>query len=474
MIKDNQVLLVISGTGSGKSVLIPKYALHATNYEGKVVITNPKKYSTRTNAEFAADAMDVKLGEEVGYQFRGAKLDDGRPSKTNKTKLLFSTDGSVVAQLINDPKLSTYDVVIVDEAHERKIQIDLLLLLMKKALKLNPNLKLIIMSATINPEIFANYFKNDFKYDQIEVSGKTNYPVEIKYLTKPLKDPINDFLDAGVFRIIEILKETDDGDIIFFVNSLDEAIKSCQKLHEKVSNAKLNKVFCVELGSASDSEKQKYAQDPILYRSHPNGPFSRKIIIATNAVESSATFEGLLYVIDSGWAYVDSYDPLKMERRLLQERISKAQAKQRTGRVGRTKPGLCYRLYTENEYNNFIDFPITDIRKSDLTDDILRFMKLPYVSNINSLLNLLKELIEPPLENFIKSALYRLYAFDAIDNMSGNGKLTQLGQMMVRFRKLDPMMAKIVIESYKYVFNLPSALINIAIIVIISYCTPYL
>lgn len=452
IIQDNQVLLVISGTGSGKSVLIPKYALHATDYKGKIVMTIPKRGAAKGAAEFAAKTLDVELGKEVGYQFRGAKLDNGRPSKSQDTKLLISTDGSVVAQLINDPKLTAYDVVIVDEAHERGIQIDLLLLLMKKALKLNPNLKLIIMSATINPEIFANYFKNDFKYAEIEVSGKTNFPVDIHYLSQPLKNPETDFINSGIKHIIKILEGEEEGDVIFFVNSENEAIDACQRLQAEVKTKNLDKPFCIEYSGATvrDKEKNELAKNQFKYRNHPNGPFSRKIVIATNAAEASITVEGLVFVIDSGWAYIDSYDPEKMERRLLQERISKAQAKQRSGRAGRTKPGVCYRLYTEKEFNEFKDYPVVDIRKSDLTDDFLRFMKLPYVNNVGELLKLLKELIEPPLDSFVRSALYRLYALDAINKMSPNGEITEIGEQIMKFRKLDPTMAKMVIASYYY------------------------
>lgn len=452
LINDNQVLLLISGTGSGKSVLVPKFALHTTDYKGKVVMTIPKRGAAKGAAEFAAKTLDVELGQEVGYQYRGAQLPDGRKPKSENTKLLISTDGSVVAQLINDPKLTAYDIVIIDEAHERGIQIDLLLLLMKKALKLNQKLKLIIMSATINPEIFANYFKKDYKYAEIEVSGKTNYPVDIHYLPNKLNNPETDFIEAGIKQIIKILEGNEEGDVIFFVNSENEAVDACQRLQVEVKSKKLDKPFCIEYSGSTvrNKNKNELAKNQHKYKNLPNGPYSRKILIATNAAEASLTVEGLVFVIDSGWAYVDSYNPDRMERRLLQERISKAQAKQRAGRAGRTKPGVCYRLYTEKEFNEFLDYPVVDIRKSDLTDDFLRFMKLPYVNNVNELLKLLKELIEPPGDNFVKAALYRLFALGAIDKMGNDGQLTELGEQMVKFRKLDPVMAKTVIESYFY------------------------
>lgn len=452
LIEDNQVLLIISGTGSGKSTLVPFFALDTLDYKGKVVMTIPKRGIVLSAAQTSAHIADVELGKEVGYQFRGSKLPDGSPSKSSETKLLISTDGSIVAQLINDPSLKAYDIVIIDEAHERSIQIDILLLLMKKALKLNPNLKLIIMSATINPEIFANYFKKDFKYAEANVSGESNYPVENIFLDKPLDNPEKSFIDAGIDRTVKLLKDSDKGGILFFVNSLSEARQACDKLDIEARRQNISGIYCIEVSGeiARDKETLEYVKNANKFRNHPNGPFTRKVIIATNAVESSLTVNGLKYVIDGGYAFVDSYDPLKMERRLLQQRISKAQAKQRSGRVGRTDPGICYRLYTEKEFEDFIDYPVVDIKKSDLTDEFLRFMKLPYVNNISQLLTLLSDLIEPPDNNFVKSSLYRLYALGAIDKMSGDGALTEIGEQISKFRRLDPIMAKIVIKSFDY------------------------
>lgn len=448
-IRDNQVLLIIAGTGSGKTVIVPKLALHVLGYKGRVVVTIPKKAPVRSGAEFAAKTLNVELGDEVGFQFRGARISNNKRAKSEKTRLLFSTDGSVVAQLVNDPELKSYDIVVVDEAHERKIQIDLLLLLMKKALKLNPNLKLIIMSATINPEIFAEYFKRDFKYDQINIPG-INYPVEVEYLKNPLKNPETEFIEIGVKKIIELLSNTNIGDIILFVNSLAEAIKTCNLLREEVAKTKLDKIFCVEYTSGISREMETLAKNVTLYKTLPNGPYERKVIIATNAVESSLTVDGLIYVIDSGWEYLESYDPKKMMRNLLQSRISQAQADQRKGRVGRTQPGICYRLYTEKEFENFKKYPVTDIKRSDLTNDLLKFMKLPYVKSVGDLMKLLKELIESPNPEYVQSALYRLFALNAIDKMSEDGKLTEYGEKIVKFRKLDPALAKMVIESHYY------------------------
>ena len=433
LIKQNQVLLLVSGTGSGKSVLVPKYALHATNYQGKVVITNPKTKSTRLNAQFAAKLLDVTLGKEVGYQYRGASLENGSPSKSNKTKLLFSTDGSVVAQMLRDPYLKEFSVVIVDEAHERVANIDIILLLMKRALKLNPELKLIIMSATIDEQVFINYFSKDFKFARIEISSKPNFPVDIKYINKPTID----YLATGIdLYIKDIVKGPQPGDSLFFVNSTSEGTEGCQKLNSSLATFKNNvsfpKPYCFEIGAKIKGEKEKYLETNEYKKL---GDYDMKIIFATNQVESSVTIDTLLYVIDNGFSYVDGYDPMKMERKLLKQRISKDSAKQRTGRAGRTKPGTCYRLYTEQEFNNFPDHNVVDIKKNDVTNLILNFLSMNDVNNIKNLKNVLSELIEPPENNFVSSALNTLYAIGCITGINDNDSITNIGLKILQFRK---------------------------------------
>lgn len=449
-IKNNQVVLLSAGTGSGKTVWVPKFALHALDYKGKVVVTIPKKGATRSAADFASQHLDVEVGNEVGFQFRGAELKNGRKPKSEKTKLLYSTDGSVVAQLINDPALKEYDIVIVDEAHKRSVQIDLLLLLMKKALKLNPKLKLIIMSATISAQLFADYFQKEFKYAQIELSGATNFPVKINYLQREMKDPKKEFIEKGISTIIRIMEKSENGDILFFVNDIKEANRSCILLNQEIKKKGLEKVFCIELAGGVTPEQEDFATSNTLYKNRNNGPFNRKVVISTNVAEEAITIKNLVYVVDSGWEYRDSYNPDKMERQLLQERISQAQAKQRTGRAGRNRPGECYRLFTEQEYKKFREYPITDMGKSDLTFDLLRFMKLPYVKNIGDLLIILKELIEPPKTEYVKGGLYRLFALGMITNMNKDGVLTSDGETISKFRKLDPSLAKMIMTGTKF------------------------
>jgi len=173
IIKNNQVVLVTSGTGSGKTVLIPKYVLHQTDYKGHIMISLPKQIIAHSAAEYAALTLDVELGEQIGYKYKGS---DTKYSGNNPN-LLYATDGTIVARLLNDPILTGIDAVIIDEAHERKVQIDFMLFLLKNVLKERKDFKLIIMSATVNSDIFKSYFA-EYKFEQIDVGSKTNYEIK--------------------------------------------------------------------------------------------------------------------------------------------------------------------------------------------------------------------------------------------------------------------------------------------------------
>ena len=461
-IKENQVLILSSGTGSGKSVLVPKYALHAIDYKGKVVITNPKTLATRTNAKFNADLLDVKLGKEVGFQYRGSKLDDGSPSKSDDTKLLFSTDGSIVAQIARDPALKAYDIVIIDEAHERQIQIDILLLLMRRALKLNPDLKLIVMSATLNEKEFIDYFK-DFKPKYVELPAKPNFPVEDIFLDKPTS--LMGYGQVGAELIVEkIIKSGLEGATLFFVTSGSESNAICQTIESLVSKNKLPKTLCIELTGGSSKEDKDLATEPELFKDYGDGGYEYKVVIATNVAESSVTIKDLKFVVDNGYEINDAYNAERMEQKLVKQRISKAQAIQRAGRVGRTEPGMCFKLYTEAEYKEFPDNAEVDIVTKDLTGEVFRFLGIEYIENIKDLKQFIKEFITVPPEINVDSALKSLYAISAIDSLKSSGKLTDLGLILNGFRKVDPFMGRSLL--FSQYFNCKREMIDIAAILL--------
>lgn len=448
-IRDNQVCLVVSGTGSGKTVLVPKLALHVLNYTGKIAVTLPKQIITKSAAEFAAETLDVKVGKYVGYKYRGSPSS----AKSKDTNLLYATDGTIVAKLLNDPKLSEFDAVIIDEAHERKVQIDFLLFLLKNALKERPEFKVIIMSATINAKVFADYF-SDFSFKKIDVGGKTNYPIKSFFLKNKIKP--DKFLNHGLDIIVKIINEDNLAapgahDILFFITSSNEAFSLCELLNGKLDSFEVSKgvkelsksVYCVEVYSGMDKNKQTLAQDKVLYKEQ--GKYSRKVVVSTNVAESSLTIDGVKYVVESGLELFGSFDPKLRGRRLDRVYISQAQAKQRMGRAGRTEPGVCYHLYTKEQFKNFKEFPEPDIRTNDISSECLRLLSLPNVRTTEKLKDMLNNFIEPPRKPYINHAISLLESTNAIHN----NEITDLGLLMSNLN-MEPSSALSLIYSWNY------------------------
>jgi HrpA-like RNA helicase len=462
-IKKNQVTLARAGTGVGKTVMIPKIALHAFDYGEKVICTIPKRKPTRIAAQWAAKCLDVKLGEEVGYFFGGeSKVSD-------KTRLVFATPGSVISKLTQkDPTLSEYKVIIIDEAHERTIQTDLILMYLKKAVQMRDDLKVVIMSATINLKLFRDYFptslnsypknsiKNNniptpiFNFGEVNAGETTPHPIIDKWEDKPLKP--HEWMIKAVEIIIKIMKETDKGDILVFIKAGGDGKKMCDDLKNKTKALGLNP-FCTVLEGKSSNEDADYATDPLKYKEHELCnpiPCDRKVVMSTNVAESSVTVEGIEFVIDSGLHFEESYEPETMARSLTEEWIAQSSARQRKGRAGRTKPGTCYHMYTEAQHDTFSEFPIPDVKKSDLSSDILDMFSLKTIKNVGDVRKLIAEMIEPPTEKFINSALMILSGLGAITSHDPEGTRTDLGTAMGEFRSLKPSMAKAILASYYY------------------------
>jgi pre-mRNA-splicing factor ATP-dependent RNA helicase DHX15/PRP43 len=433
-IRKNDVILIISQTGSGKSVLIPKYCLHVNNYRGLTIMTLPKKLITKATAEFSAKTLDVNLGEQVGYQYRGETM------KSNNTNLLYSTDGSIVAMLKSDPTLKEVDILIIDEAHERKVQIDLLLYLIKNAIKIRKEhnlrpLKLVIMSATINEKLFKTYYK-DFSYDYLFLSGIPNYPIKSIYLESELNISKKQYLEEGkkiiqtiVNRINSKDKQYLEGDILFFVCSVSECIKTSLELSENIKDA-----FVMAVYSGFNAEMEEYISEPNKYKTL-NSNFKRRIFISTNVAESSLTISGIVYVIDSGLEISVKYDPNKKCNVMNKNIITKAQITQRKGRAGRTQAGICYHLYTPEQENKTNDFPEPEILKEDIKNLCLSLMKLgcqiyKKEFTVEETMQLLTNFIDPPLEKYIKDA----FDYNISNNLIHNNILSKTGQLIVKSR----------------------------------------
>ncbi len=420
-IKENQVILVISGTGSGKTVLLPKYVLHVLDYNKKIAITLPKQIIAKSAAEFAAKTLDVKIGSEVGYQYKGSD----KEGKSEKTKLLYATDGTIVARLLKDPLLSNFDAVIIDEAHERKVQIDFLLYLLRNVVKNRPEFKLVIMSATINEEIFKSYFVEE-KFTTVNVGAKTNYPIESVFVDKR-PDP-KEFLETGYNIMKEIIKKDDlnksgSHDILFFITSVTEAQKICEKISNDPDIKEDN--LCIEVYSGMDPIRQELAQDKNMYKDKYNK--KRKIVLATNVAESSLTIDGIKYVIDSGLEFSGHYDPDYNCKVLERKLITHAQAKQRMGRAGRTESGYCYHLYTKEDFEkNMERFPEPTIRISNIMSESLKFLAIPEIGSLTNLIDIYSKFIEPPREKYIRSSFTQLEKLKLIKD----NKISELGVLI--------------------------------------------
>lgn len=450
-ISSNDIVLIKSGTGSGKSVLIPKLCLHANNYEGKIIMTLPKKIITKKAAEFSAKTLDVELGEQIGYQFRGDSL------KSLKTILLYSTDGSVISMLKSDPLLKSIDIVIIDEAHERKVNIDLLLYLLKNAIgerkKRNlKSLKLIIMSATINENIFKSYYAN-YKFVWMELAGTPNYPIQSIYLESSLDIKSNQYLEKGKELIGQIItninegkSEYIDGDILFFVCTVSE----CDNLAEELSLI-YSDCFVMGLYSGFNLELEQYISSPDKFK-ELSPKFKRRIFISTNVAESSLTIDGIVYVIDSGLELNVKFNPEININVMTKNFITQAQMTQRKGRAGRTKPGVCFHLYTPLEQSNTLKYPEPEIKCIDLKNICLSMMKICGDINLNhnfkknkkfkvnsceveKTIDMFLNFIEPPGEKFILNGFDFAYSNNLI---GGDKKLTKIGQLILETR-LDVM-----------------------------------
>lgn len=423
MIKNNDVILVISGTGSGKTVLFPKYLLHALDYQGKIAITLPKRDIAESAAQFAADTLDVQIGEEVGYQFRDA----GKNTFSSRTKLLYCTDGTLVARLLSDPELKEFNAVVIDEAHERKVNIDFLLFLLKNVLDQRPEFKLVIMSATINQLIFKKYYEK-YRFIDLSIGTKPNYPIKSIFLKENLNISKNEYLDHGISLIKKLLNEDSKGGILFFVTSITETNEMCQKLVESDNSFKDTNI-CVPMFSGMNEEQKKIAMHKDYFRGFVKD--GRKIIIATNVAESSLTVEGIESVIDSGLELRSRFDPKNRINILEKTLITHAQAKQRMGRTGRTGPGTCYHLYTQDTFENTMEkFPAPAIRTESISNEIVRLMGLKNGQTVKDLKLMLRGFIEPPDGDYLKYELKYLKDIGMITNDSETGELSKLGQFI--------------------------------------------
>ncbi|KAF9225565.1 P-loop containing nucleoside triphosphate hydrolase protein [Gyrodon lividus] len=419
-IADHQVLIVVGDTGSGKTTQMVQYLAEAGYADkGRIGCTQPRRVAAMSVAKRVAEEVGCRLGQEVGYTIR---FED---CTSPETKIKYMTDGMLQRESVIDPLCSQYSVIMLDEAHERTIATDVLFGLLKKAVKKRPDLKLIVTSATLDAEKFSKYF---FGCPIFTIPGRT-YPVEILYT----KEPETDYLDASLITVMQIHLSEPPGDVLLFLTGQEEIDTSCEILFERMKalGPKVPELIILPIYSALPSEVQSRVFEP-------TPPGARKVVIATNVAETSLTIPGIYYVIDPGFSKQNAYDPRLGMDSLVVMPISQAQARQRSGRAGRTGPGKCYRLYTEAAYRNEMSpTSIPDIQRTNLAYTILLLKAM----GINDLLSF--DFMDPPPAPTMLTALEALYALSALDD---EGLLTRLGRKMADF-PMEPSLAKMVIAS---------------------------
>ncbi|KAF4966053.1 hypothetical protein FSARC_6253 [Fusarium sarcochroum] len=389
----NQVLVVSGETGSGKSTQIPQFILFDEFSSTKMIAcTQPRRTAATSVAERVAAEMDVKLGEEVGCHVRFDKRTHA------KTRLGYMTDGMLLQLVKGDLYFQKYGCIIIDEVHERTLPTDILLALLKRSLPLCPDLRVIIMSATANVDKFLGYFGQGKHF---AVSGR-EYPVNIRHLEESTPDSMSVALHTAKY-----LHETSVyGDILLFMPSTSEIESACAQLRGATEGLEVLPLY---------SQLPKSDQDKVFKRST-----QRRCIISTNILEVSVTIDGVAYVIDTGLVKESRYNPRAGLQTILTAPISQASAHQRAGRAGRTRPGVCYRLYTKDDFNEIM-LPTTPpaILLSDLSELILQIKAM----GIDDVANF--DFIDRPDPEVFFRALEDLVA---MDYLTDTGAITPKGQ----------------------------------------------
>ncbi|KAK7379066.1 hypothetical protein VNO80_04519 [Phaseolus coccineus] len=454
VLKDNQTLILVGETGSGKTTQIPQFVLEAVQLETPdkrrkmmIACTQPRRVAAMSVSRRVAEEMDVTIGEEVGYSIRFEDCSSAR------TVLKYLTDGMLLREAMTDPLLERYKVIILDEAHERTLATDVLFGLLKEVLKNRPDLKLVVMSATLEAEKFQGYF---FGAPLMKVPGRL-HPVEIFYTQEPERD----YLEAGIRTVVQIHMCEPPGDILVFLTGEEEIEDACRKITKEISNLgdQVGPVKVVPLYSTLPPAMQQKIFEPPPPPLKEGGPPGRKIVVSTNIAETSLTIDGIVYVIDPGFAKQKVYNPRVRVESLLVSPISKASAHQRSGRAGRTQPGKCFRLYTERSFNNDLQ-PQTypEILRSNLANTVLTLKKL----GIDDLVHF--DFMDPPAPETLMRALEVLNYLGALDD---DGNLTKLGEIMSEF-PLDPQMSKMLVVSPE--FNCSNEILSVSAMLSVPNC----
>ncbi|XP_021809599.1 probable pre-mRNA-splicing factor ATP-dependent RNA helicase DEAH4 [Prunus avium] len=426
-VEENTVVVIIGETGSGKSTQLSQI-LHRRGYtkSGIVGVTQPRRVAAVSVARRVSQELGVRLGDEVGYAIRF----EDRTSE--RTRIKYLTDGVLLRESLSNPELDQYSVVILDEAHERSLNTDILLGLMKRLVKRRAsNFKVLITSATLDGEKVSQFFS---ECPVVRVPGKL-FPVEIVYSHER---PIS-YLESSLATALDIHMKEGEGDVLIFMTGQDDIDKLVSKLEDRVRS--------LEEGSCMDAiilPLHGSLQPEMQVRVFgPRPPNCRRFIVATNIAETSLTVDGVVYVIDSGYVKQRQYNPSTGMYSLDVVQISKVQAHQRAGRAGRTRPGKCYRLYPSAVYEDeFLDVTIPEIQRSSLAGSVLYLKSLDLPD-----IDILKfDFLDSPSPESLQDALKQLYLIDAIDE---NGLITRIGKTMAEL-PLEPSLSRTLMEANEH------------------------
>ena len=425
-LKNNQVIVVQSPTGSGKTTQIP-VILHEAGYSenGVIAVTQPRRIAALSVSEFIAKQLKTNYPGLVGYKMR---FED----KTDlSTKIKIMTDGILLQEMKLDPWMSKYSVIMVDEAHERSLNIDFVLGLLKRVLAARPDFKVIVSSATMNAEAFSEYFGG---CPVVSIDTVT-FPVTLVYDPPSGKQPTttatasgSELLLAKIEKTIDrVLDNHEQGDILVFLPG-EKIIKDCAKRLQYSSFH--SKIHIIPLYGRLPKEEQERVFD--------SAPFGKKkVVLSTNIAETSVTINGITTVIDSGLAKLNFYSPKTFTSSLIETPVSKASSNQRRGRAGRTQPGTCYRLYGRKDFDARPEYTTEEIYRTDLSEVVLRMSELGITDFDNF------DFISPPQKEDIRGAVETLNLLGALN---ADNTLSSIGKMMVEF-PLEPRVARILVES---------------------------
>ncbi|GGO58792.1 ATP-dependent helicase [Microbacterium nanhaiense] len=458
-IREHQVVVVAGATGSGKTTQLPKIALELGR--SSIAHTQPRRLAARTIAERVAEEMQVELGTTVGYKVRFTD------QVSTDTKIALMTDGILLNEIHRDRLLRRYDTIIIDEAHERSLNVDFLLGYLKRILPERPDLKVIITSATIDPESFATHFAepDGTPAPVIEVSGRT-FPVEIRYrpfgaadtttqisaaearhaedsddddenLRRHVRDERPYAAEDEVGAIVEALRELEreaPGDVLVFLPGEAEIRDAMDAVRGAFNNPAAPTEVLPLYGRLSAAEQHR-----VFERSTVRG-LKRRVILATNVAETSLTVPGIKYVIDTGTARISRYATRAKVQRLPIEAVSQASAQQRSGRAGRTSAGIAIRLYAHDDFEKRPEFTDPEVLRTSLASVVLQMLSLGF-GDIQAF-----DFLTPPDSRGVKAAFDLLTELGAVTLTRGEPKLTKIGRQIARL-PIDPRFARMLVEA---------------------------